>query len=363
MHGYITGRSAGFSGGGRSRGSSLNIRWGSRWQPPKGNVAKFRLLPGNYKDMAGQENDYFQYVSFYSARSNKSFISSAEWAMVNGRPEKIGGNCLGWDEFEKETKEGVERNHRTVSLRLMHAFNGIHLDWYHMVPVERDGKPVYYENGKLKGQQILNREPCTGRKCDYCAAKLPKVFGKKVHWSMGFGHLQNLAGAIDEIEKDCASCNGVGTIEKITCDCEECGAPVITVADFNMADEKQSNEYYQITGSPFKCKCGHTGWLLTQLECNNSEKVCQDPKPRSIFDCDIDVKRQGENASSTVQIVRWTPTILSQELIEMAKPYNFAEIFAPDPLDIQAEILGIKNPYKGAPKEQAREYGAANFDK
>jgi len=247
-------------------------------------------------------------------------------------------------------------------MRVMHAFTGIHLDWYHDVPAVRDGKPVLFENGKRKGEPITNRLPCTGRKCEYCADKLPKSFGKKVHWSMGFGHIQNLVGAIDEIEKDCATCGGIGTIEKITCDCEECGKPIISVNDFNLADETQSAEYYRITGSPYKCKCGHTGWLLTQLECNNKNKVCQDPKPRSIYDCDLDIKRQGEGASSTVQIVRWTPTVLSEDLLEMAKPWNFPEIFCPDPLDVQAEILGIRNPYRDS-APQAREYGQANYNK
>jgi hypothetical protein len=56
--------------------------------------------------------------------------------------------------------------------------------------------------------------------------------------------------------------------------------------------------------------------------------------------------------------------VLTDELQEMAKPWNFSEIFAPDPLNIQADILKCRNPYGAEPgKEQAREYGKANFDK
>lgn len=361
MHGYLTSRTSSGNGG-KSRGSSLSIRWGNKWAPPKVTPTEVRLLPGAYMSKDGEEGHYYQYISFYSARTNKSFITSAEWTLVNGRPERTGGECLGWDEFDRETAEGVEQSHRTVSRRLMHAFNGIHLDWYHDVPVERDGKVLVYENGPHKGEQITNKQQCTGRKCDYCAAKLPKSFGKKIHWSMGLGHLNNLVGAIDEIEKDCANCGGIGTIEKITCDCEECGQPVISVSDFDLSNEKQAAEYYRITGSPYKCRCGHVGWLLTQLECSNTAAKCKDPKPRSLFDCDIEVKRQGEGASSTVQVVRWTPTVLSEDLMEMAKPYNFSEIFSPDPMNIQAEILGIRNPQKDD-RPQAREYGKANFNK
>ena len=320
------------------------------------------MIAGAYQDKGGEEVPYYQYVSFYSARSNKSFVTSAEWTLVGGRPERTGGECLGWDEFDRESAEGIEQAHRSVTRRLMHAFNGIHLDWYHDVPVERDGKPLLYENGPHKGEQITNKEACSGRKCEYCAAKMPKSFGKKIHWSVGMGHLDNLVGAIDEIEKDCANCGGIGTIETVSCDCEGCGKPVVSKADFNMTNKEQAAEYYKITGAPFKCKCGHTGWLLTQLDCNNTAKRCQDPKPQSLFDCDIEVKRQGDGASSTVQVVRWTPTILSEELLAMAKPYDFSEIFSPDPLKVQAEILGIKM-HSQEERPQAREYGKANFNK
>jgi hypothetical protein len=59
--------------------------------------------------------------------------------------------------------------------------------------------------------------------------------------------------------------------------------------------------------------------------------------------------------------------VLTDELQEMAKPWNFSEIFAPDPLNIQADILKCRNPYATggaeAGKEHAREYGKADFDK
>ena len=243
----------------------------------------------------------------------------------------------------------------------MHVFNAIHLAWYHLVPVVReDNTAAVYDNGKHKGEPILQKVPCEGRKCAMCQEKLEKVFGKKVHWSMGFNHLVNLSGFIDEIEKDCAECGGSGTIEKVTYDCSGCGTPIVICSDFDLREEKSADEFHRLTSRPFVCKCGHTGVPVAQLECTG----CKDPKPRDVFDCDIEVKRQGDGTSSTVQVVRWVATELTDELKEMAKPWNFSEIFCPDPLNIQASILKCANPYgPESGKEQAREYGEANYDK
>jgi hypothetical protein len=363
MAAHSAGKSSGFK---RSRGASLNIRWGARWRPPKAPVtAKIRLIPGNYKGLDGNEYSYYQYVEFYSVRANRNFISSAEWKIdEDGKLIKVGGNCLGQDALDAEIAEGTDREHRSISRRLMHVFNGIHLAWYHLVPVERgDGQPAIYENGKHKGEQILQKVPCDGRKCDMCQEKLPKTFGKKIHWSLGFNHLVNLSGFIDEIERDCAECNGKGTIDKVTYDCSGCGTPIVVCADFDLKDERQANEYSRLIGRPFICKCGRNDVPVAQLECSG----CRDPKPLDIFGCDIELKRQGEGTASTVQVVRWVPTVLTDELQEMAKPWNFSEIFAPDPLNIQADILKCRNPYATggaeAGKEHAREYGKADFDK
>jgi hypothetical protein len=303
---------------------------------------------------------YFQYVLFYSARTTKSFVSSAKWEMVNGELNKVSGNCLGYDEWRREIDEGIERNHRTVSMRLMHAFNGIHLDFYHTVPaLDAEGRALVYAHGNKKGEQILRQEQCDGRKCEYCKEKIPKTFGKKVHWSIGLGHLQQLGGIIDDIAKDCAGCGGSGTVETLSHDCEQCGKIVVDTSDFDLTNEVQSSNYFKITGNLYECSCGYVGPLMPQYECGS----CKDPEPLAIFDCDIDIKKQGEGAQTTIQVPRWTRTELSDELKDMTTPYPFADIFSADPLDIQAKFLGVRNTYAGGAEEHSREYGKSNYSK
>lgn len=330
------------SKGGFSRGAALNIRWGARFNPPKGRSTKIRLIPGKYKGFDGIEYDFFQYVQFFSARTRKSFVSSGKWEMVDGNATKVSGDCLGYDEWQAEIEEGVKKQDRSVSMRIMHAYTLLHLEWYHEAPVYDDrGKPKKYERGAKQGQVIMERVLCDGKKCEYCRDNVKKVFGKRMHWSMGAGHLITLAGIIKEINKDCVNCDGDGTIENISYDCSKCGKIAIDLDKYDLREKEDREEVDHIVSTPYACKCGNTDYLVGQQECSG----CQDPTPLSIFDSDIEISSVGEDTQSTILVPRWTHTELSKELQEMAKPFDFPQIFAGDPLDQQAKMLRVSNPY------------------
>lgn len=343
--------------GGFSRGAALNVRWGARFAPPKAGTTKIRLIPGKYVGFDGLEYDFFQYVSYFSARTKKGFLSGAKWEMENGNLVKVSGNCLGYDEWQKEIEEGIPKAERTVSMRIMHAYTVLHLEWYHETPaLDERNRPKKYEKGPKAGQTIMDRVLCQGRRCDYCRDGVEKVFGRRLHWSMGSGHLTELAGIRKEIEKDCVNCGGEGTIEEISYDCAKCGKIIVDVDQFDLSKEGDRDDMNAIICAPYACKCGHTDYLVCQHECSG----CQDPTPLSIFDCDVDIKTVGEGTKSSVQIPRWTQTELSKELREMAKPLDLAQIFTGDPLDIQAKYLRVSNPYGSG---SGREDRSADADK
>jgi len=332
-------------GGGFSRGAALNVRWGARFTPPKDKTTKIRLIPGAYTAFDGEEHEFFQYVSFYSARARRGFVSSAKWALQDGNVVKVSGDCLGYDEWQREIEKGTDRNDRSVSMRVMHVFTILHLDWFHEVPAtDGAGRDKVYKKGKNEGKTIMDHIQCTGRRCEWCSGKYPKVFGKRSHWSMGVGHLTTLEGYVKEIGRDCQSCGGEGTVTEVSHDCSGCGKIVINLDDIDPKNENDMRAVSDALSGPYKCKCGTEDLLVTQLECSE----CQDPVSVSIFDCDLEIKSVGENTQSTVLIPRWTQTELSKDLAEIAKPFDFAAIFEGDPLDIQAEYLRVSNPYKGA---------------
>lgn len=343
--GYATRRQESSGGG----GGGLGIRWNRRWAPPQNITTSIRLLPGAYLNFEGEESEYFPYVDHFCARSNRGFICSKQYQIVDGDLTTVGGKCLGC----RERENGAE----DISWSMKHAFNVLHLAWYHVVPVfDNNGRPLKYSKGKRQGEQIMNEIACEGRRCQYCKEGLEKFFGRHVHWSPGSGHLNELAGAITEIEKGCANCDG-GRLETVSYECEKCGHPIIDMNDTEL-DLKAINSFVaRKRGCP---KCGHTAVPMKQVECS----ACQDPMPMSVFDCDLEIKRQGEGTNSAVQVPRWHLVDINhyanhdpkiEDLERKLKPFDFKRVFAPDPFDIQAKILKIKNPW-GTDNAQADEH-------
>jgi len=315
------------------------------WRPPQNVTTKFRLLPGAYVGFEGEENEYFQYVDHFVARSKRGFICSKQYQIIDGNLTSTGGKCLGC----KERDGGAD----DISWSLKHAFNGVHLVWYHLEPVIDDnGKPMLYKHGDRKGEQIMRKIECEGRRCPHCKDGLEKVFGKQVHWSIGSGHLNDLAGFVSEIEKDCANC-GEGRLEEISYECSNCGFVFI---DMNTTEMDNAAIASYVSHKRECPECKTKDYPMRQFECD----VCQDPESTSIFDCTLEIKRQGENTNSTIQIPRWTKEDLPDNLdpkIDL-KPFQFKRVFSPDPFDIQAKILKIRNPYgAGDVDDHAKEYG------
>lgn len=342
--GYTTRRSENSGGGG---GGGLGYRFRNRWAPPKGVTTKIRLLPGNYLNFEGDETEYYQYVEHFVARSNRGFVCSKQYQIVEGSLATVGGKCLGC----RERDEGAE----DISWRLMSAFNVLHLDWYHYVPaVDRNGRPIKFTRGPREGQQAMDEVPCEGRRCPHCKEGHEKFFGRHVYWSIGSGHMNDLAGIVTEIEKDCVNCGGRGSIEVASYECEECGHIFI---DMNETDLKMSEVASYVSYKRECPKCEHKAFPMRQYEC----RKCKDPIPTSIFDCELEIKRQGEQTNSSVQVPRWERVEIPEELVEKCKPFAFKKIFAPDPFEVQATILKIKNPWgkdgsEPNPDEHSEEY-------
>ncbi len=341
---------------GGGRGGALNIRWGHRWAPPKGSPARIRLMPGTYTNFDGQEGDFYLYVEHWSSRTNGGFICSKQHELTDGQLNPVGGKCLGCTEYQRELEEidQEDREQRSVNKRVLHVFNAIHQAYYHKVPsFDRDDKPIMineYVKGEKTGKKVqkMDLEECEGRRCPMCRDKAPRVFGKKVHWSMGKRHIEQLSEAWNEIEKDCA-CGGKGTIDAVALECGECGHEILDLTDPDVTDAQIKRGLER----KYHCEeCGTNDWPLEQLECSN--EGCQDPKPLSIFDVDLEVKKVRERTDTAISVVRWRQCDLDPELLEMfGKPYNFSEVFKGDPMDIQAKKLRIRNPDR---KKAAKEY-------
>jgi len=334
---------------GLSSGYSLSLRINARFKPPKNVPATFRFVRGEYTDLEGRISDYFPYYLHWSARTDRGFNCSKTWSMEpDGSIVAVGGKCLGCDEMEAE-KENREK--KTVDRRLMNAFSGIHLAWYHEVQAtDKQGNELTYSKGEREGEPIMERQPCKGRVCDLCKQKAPRVFGKRVHTSMGMGHFESLSGFATEIERTCI-CGG--RLNIVSFNCLKCGVVLLDLLDADMTDE-QIVKYSQ---TPQQCECGNTDLPMPETECDN----CSKPRPLSLYDVDVDIKRQGEGMKSTLQLTRWVYKELTDELKELAEPLPLDRIFGPDPFDYQAKCLKVRNPY-ASEKEKGAEEHAEGYD-
>jgi hypothetical protein len=317
----------------------LNIRWGARWKPPKNITTTIRLLPGNYTSFEEFPQAYYSYVEHFVAGVDKSLICSKRYKYVNDELTTVEGKCLACDLRDEERA-------KNIGWRIMHVFNAIHLVWYHKVPLidRTTGKVRVYTRGSRKGEPMTDLVQCEGRRCKMCADHVEKVFGRKVHWSMGNSHLEQLGGFIKELRRNC-TCGGLLT--DISYDCPNCG---VMWYDIQEADPLEADA---VGARKFTCKsCGTTDFPLKRVECSK----CQDPEPISVFDCNLEIKRTGDNTASAIQIPRYEVAKLPTELLELSKPWPFEKIFAGDPFDMQAKILGVRNPYADDVSSHVEDY-------
>lgn len=313
----------------------------NRFEPPQNNTTTLRLRPGSYKSFAGLDVEFYQYYKHFCVGKNRSFICSKVWEEdANGDIAPVAGKCLGCDE--------IDNGNKGVSKQLLHAFHGIHMAWFHLVQAEdRNGKPITTRDGK----PAMNKMPCKGRVCDLCKQKAEKIFGKAVYFPVGVNHFGNLGGFVEEIEKNCV-CGG--TLTPVTYGCIKCGTILLDVADCEMSDE----DIIKWAKRSHKCsECGYVDVAIPELECSD----CKEPRPLSIFDVDIDIKKHGEGTKSALQIPRWAAKDLSEELEKMPMP-DLSKVLKGSDFDFQAKCLGIDNPYgKGGEKEgdHAEDYDEA----
>lgn len=336
------------TGRSNSRGRSLSVRFGNWWKPKHDKTSKIILVPGDYVGFDGESSEWFEYIQHWVVRSNKSLLCSKQYKRVDGKLAPSGGKCLACD--ERDANYELNNDSGGISFSSKSVFNIIHLAYYHLVPViGRDGKEMSYERDGKK-IPIYDKIECEGRRCKYCKDGYEKTFGKHVHWSLGPRHFQQLSGYVDEISRDCA-CGGRGTIETYAYKCPECGKLILDYDKTDMPDE----EFDEFGYAEVKCKsCKKTVLPEPVISCSE----CDEPEPLSIFDCTLDVKLSGSGTDTTVQVVRWSVSDEPNEVYDLASnPFDFADVFAGDPFDIQAKVLKVRNPYgKDADEDEAEEY-------
>ncbi len=339
-----------YSGGG-------GAYWVNRYQPSTDESDTIRLIKGNYEVEIGQQDGtidkvnlyYFPYIEHFHATKQKSgFCSAGPLGMFKGK----GQPCLGCEEFWADKNAGKKNG--PMSRRELSAFTVMHFAPYAKVEqvddqgqVKKNDQGVPYYNW----ERVLPHERAKYKDKEMRDFHI-------LHWSVGFGHLNNLMAYDKLIGKSCKSCGGR---DCITCEawcCSHCGEALIEPATTHFSPK----EVEELTGKEVRCAaCQQSGMLNEIISCSS----CTNPVRAEIFDVDLKIMRvkspDPNNNVTTILVESWSnPRPVDQRYAAEAKSLPLDKTFAATDMEKQQQNWGggsrapvtagqLSRPYGGGP--------------
>lgn len=357
------------------------------------------LIPGEYDDIYAQDVNGSRIVPppkqeglhirlhnfnvFMKPRNpnERGFMSFRELVCSAGPEPHAPQPCIGCYKVDHGEKEAKPRD--------AWVFNIAHLSWYHLIPFVKDGQvqtkkdgsgpimikvecPNYKMENVYLGRAVQARRPPVEiakrfKNCEACQQRAEYTWGDHRTLQVGFKHLKNIFAIDDQVGKKCLNC-GTGIL-RVAFDCENCNAELLDLSQVSWTNDQieQYMKTQQQCGS-----CGHVGLPKSAYECgfddnyNSVAAPCNNPQRTSIFDCVLWIQREGESTESEV-VVRRVELIsqyrtqdgrpLSEHLKEIVKePFDLVEMYKPDTLDDQADLIKTENPF-AQNQQQYASYG------
>lgn len=318
--------------------------------------------------------------------------------MRNGRPFFPDEVCsAGWDRHNPQPCAGCQEQNngnKDVSLSEVYAFGIIHLVPYHTHPMwdSRNRQFVMKRDGS---GPFMTETACTGRTCNFCRVlsghppvvqngefwpgydprSIGTKFGGRRYMEMGKGHLGNLMAWGDTIASKCANLDpSTGSscrspLRPVGFDCPDCGSVVIDL----QTDTRTDKQVVDAVSSPYPCMtCRSPKWLKQAFLCDRCDARDLDPTQFQFYGTVLYGARRGEGKNSTLHLDEFQSLqefesrnhglyanilqgkTIQQVIEEMTKPYDFASLFAPRPIEEQRRRLGI---FGTGPDGQAPQQG------
>jgi len=283
--------------------------WANTFKPSTGTPDEIRVIPGSYTIQRVNEGvvyeeqlPWFECTEHYHGGLSRSVLCSAGvHRMDRNKREPCCGCEMYWEDYmirkerEKETGNKVTKPNR-VSMRSLYVFNVLDLGYFFKAP-QRD------ENGHLKlnpqdGKPYMVWTKYVGQHqaAEANAQGAEGHWGHVMSWPLGRDHFNMLSSYSDLISKNCLSCGGHSTIVTRHWSCNNCHAVLLDPWTANMPPEKVQ----EFTQQPVRCgTCGTTAYPHEEHHCSN----CQYPRPATIFDVNLHVKRQKDPSTQRVQLI------------------------------------------------------------
>ena len=228
-----------------------------------------------------------------------------------------------------------------MSRQRKYGFNVLDYGSYHRVEAinRTDGTVMINRRTNEPMYNVVKCKAGPTSHCEYCNAGKEIVASESRPWPINFTQLQILRDAAKKIGSSCKTCCGVNSIRPQCWYCDGCGEVAIDMTTTTLSQE----DIEKITegDEPFVCGCGKQG-LVEAIECVNCTPHNAEPKRADIFDVDLSIQIVQVGDKKILQVMGWSePRPVAAGFEELAKVLDLAAIFAPDPLERQAELFGI----------------------
>jgi len=242
---------------------------------------------------------------------------------------EFGGKCVGC--FYSDQKSVVS------STQFCRVITVLNLNLVHKIEAE-DGSTSFVACRKNLAEDIP---------CDKCmSGNKPQIIGRR-YWTVGPGYFGVLREKNLELASKCVSCGGYITLKSLQC--PECRSDLIPPQQLMKMHPIDQAKQVALTWTCPRCRhVSKPNELIQETVCNCGKAI-----RGSIykFDLEVYVQQQEERRGGykTLIVKEKLCRELPKDYLESVQPYDFEEIFRPLPLERQAIILGVKNPYQ---KEQ-----------
>lgn len=227
--------------------------------------------------------------------------------------------------------------------------NAIITEDFHWLERKSDSGATWKEPVLCQGVDRLGRS-----QCEYCEKGIAKSFGLRRFLSLGPGYHRDFKAVISKVRSVCKSCGGSLLPNKYVC-----GSCNTLFVDLNKSAVSAARRKY-FEEQKIACpNCGEVARAKPTYGCykivdpedpESVEPGCSNPVPCTIFDMPLRLKvSSGKQGSSLLCVntdAQWKYRPMDPRAAELAKPYDFEELFGTMPLDEQARLMGRPNPYK-----------------
>ena len=225
----------------------------------------------------------------------------------------------------------------------VYAYTVIHLDWYHLVPWEKEGK---IQMNPHTQKPFMRTYQCEGRGCKMCLSDAEKVFGRRGHISFSYTQKTLLdKRATSTLTNFCKCGNELDLIGLV---CPRCEGTMLDVENTELSD-KEIKDMRRDGGMCANCK--RTMRPLDIFDCD-----CGDPQQVSIYDVDVEISKiKTSDNKSSLQIDFFKPGPINELYTGDLTPYDFASIFESPTIEVQKMIYKYNGPITNAAESAVSE--------